>query len=312
VPRHRLGVALLIPEPLATQVDGLRRSLGAAVGLVPPHLTLVPPVNVGERDLGTALTVLRDGAAGRDPITIGLGPVVTFHPVTPVCYLAVDDPKGALADLREAVFTGPLHRDVTHPFEPHVTVAEAMAEERIIAAVEAMSSFRAELTFDRVHLLAERRDANGTRRWDAIADAPFARPDVIGRGGLPVELSISGRPDPEAAALLAIEGAGAGAPFAVTARRDGAVLGSCWGWTVGGHLELADLAVAEAHRSEGVGRHMLGAVEFLGAQRECIALGVDAPSDGAAAAMLSGAGWVAVGVPVPGGHRRWERRLSGE
>jgi 2'-5' RNA ligase len=312
VPRHRLGVALLIPQPFATEIDGLRRALGdPALGRVPAHLTLVPPVNVAERDLGKALSVLRDAAAGRDAITIGLGPVTTFHPVTPVCYLDIDDARGALPALREAVFAGPLHREVTHPFVPHVTIADGMAEDRIAPSVAALAGFTATVTFDRVHLLAERRDEEGRRRWDAIADATFAKPDVIGRGGLPVELHTTGRPDPEAAALLAIEGVGDGAPFAVTARRDGSVLGSCWGWTIGGHLELADLVVAAAHRGEGVGRHLLAAVESLAATRDCVALGTDAPGDGAAAAMLSGAGWVAVGIAVAQGHRRWERRLSG-
>jgi 2'-5' RNA ligase len=310
VPRQRLGVALLLAEPLATQVDGLRRALGdPALGRVPAHLTLVPPVNVADRDLGRALSLLRDAASATEPFTVELGPVTTFHPVTPVCYLAVGGDLDAVHALRDQVFRSPLERDLTHPFQPHVTVADSLAPERIAAAVTALADLRVEVTFERVHLLAERRDGEHGRRWDPIADASFSRPDVIGRGGLPVELHVGGRPDPELAALLAIEGAGDGMPFAITGRRDGSLLGGCWGWTVGGHLELADLVVAAANRGEGVGRHLLGAVESLAGKRGCSALGVDAPSDGAPAAMLSGAGWVPVGVPVDG-HRRWERRLS--
>ncbi len=311
MPRQRLGVALLIPQPLAAHVDGLRRALGdPALGRVPPHLTLVPPVNVAERDLGHALSLLRTAAAGTEPFTLELGPVTTFHPVTPVCYLAVAGATDALRELRDRVFRAPLHRELTHSFEPHVTVADSMDEARIAPAVAALSGFRATVAFDRVHLLAERRDDERARVWDAIADAPFRAAAVVGRGGLPLEISVHGRPDPEAAALLAVEGAGEGTPFAVTAHRDGAVVAAAWGWTVGGHLEVADLVVVEAARGDGIGRHVLAAIESLAARRDCTALGIAAPGDGAAAALLSGTGWVAVGVPTPAGHRRWERRLA--
>ncbi len=56
VPKRRLGVALLIPAPLDREIDGLRRAVGdGALGRIPPHLTLVPPVNVREDRLGEAL-----------------------------------------------------------------------------------------------------------------------------------------------------------------------------------------------------------------------------------------------------------------
>jgi hypothetical protein len=46
VPRVRLASALLVPEPFAREIDGLRRALDDDIDRVPPHLTLVPPVNV--------------------------------------------------------------------------------------------------------------------------------------------------------------------------------------------------------------------------------------------------------------------------
>ena len=52
-PRHRLGVALLLDPPGSFEVDGLRRALGdTALGAVPAHVTLVPPVNVRSEHLG--------------------------------------------------------------------------------------------------------------------------------------------------------------------------------------------------------------------------------------------------------------------
>ena len=51
-PRVRLGVVLLVPPPVAGEIDGLRRAVGdGALGKVAPHVTLVPPVNVRDERL---------------------------------------------------------------------------------------------------------------------------------------------------------------------------------------------------------------------------------------------------------------------
>ena len=61
--RQRLGVVLLVPQPLATEIDGVRRALGdGALDRIAPHITLVPPVNVAERDLPRAFTLVRTAA----------------------------------------------------------------------------------------------------------------------------------------------------------------------------------------------------------------------------------------------------------
>ena len=97
MPRRRLGVALLVPPPVAVEVDGLRRALGdPSRRRIPPHLTLVPPVNVREEDLGAALDVLRRAARAVPPLDLRLGPAATFHPVNPVVYLAVGGAVAAL------------------------------------------------------------------------------------------------------------------------------------------------------------------------------------------------------------------------
>lgn len=310
--RQRLGVVLLLPQPLATEVDGLRRALGdGALGRIPPHITLVPPVNVAERDLATALQVVRAAAAASRPMRLELGPVATFLPVNPVAYLMVGDDAAveALDALRDACLTGPLERTTQHGFVPHVTVADDLASERLDVAPRTLAGFRAEVEVDRVHVLAEQPG----RIWASIADAPLgAAPATVGRGSLPLELSVTGRPDVEAAALLAIEGAPGGLPFAVTARRDGVVVAAAWGWSGGERLEVADLVVAAAHRGEGIGRHVLATVEALAARRACAVAGIGAPSTGAPAALLSGCGWrlVPSSEAADAEVRRWERRIS--
>ncbi len=276
MPKQRLAVALLLPPPVAAEVDGLRRALGADVERVPPHVTLVPPVNVRDDALAEALAVLRAAATATTPapLRLSLGPPTTFHPVTPVVYLAVAGDLAGLAELRDRVFTPPLARPIGFEFVPHVTLNEDMEPERIPAAVAALADFTAEVELDRVHVL---RESPG-RFWRPVADAPFVTPAVVGRGGLPTELTVTDLVDPVAAAVLPAAGAGpgddgeapaaaAGTPWAITARRHGEVVGVAHGRVIGDRVEVEALVVAPEHRRQGVGRHLRAQVEALAAGR---------------------------------------------
>lgn len=243
MPKARLGVALLLPAPVAAEIDGLRRALGdGARGRIPPHLTLVPPVNVRDDRFHDALAVLRAAAAATKPFRLTLGPPATFHPVNPVVHLAAGGDLDALHALRDAVFVEPLARTLTWPFVPHVTLADDMDPDRIPPALYALGDYRVEAAFDRVHLLQEGEG----RTWSPVADATFRRPAVVGRGGLPLELSVTERLDPEAAALADLA-----TGLAVTARRDGEVVGVVQGRMV----------VAPEHRGQGIARHLRLAFE---------------------------------------------------
>ncbi len=307
--RQRLGVVLLVPQPLATEIDGVRRALGdGARERIAPHITLVPPVNVAERDLPRAFTLVRTAATGVAPLTLRLGPVVTFAPVNPVAYLQVGgEPQvlDALERLRSSCLQGPLARTSEHEFVPHVTVADELAEDRLGAATRLLDGFALDVTFDRVHVLAELPG----RVWRPVADAPLGeRPAVVGRGSLPLELVESGRPDPEAAALLSLEEESQGRPFALTARRDEQVVAAAWGWSARGGLEVADLAVAAEHRGQGIGRHLLAAVVDLARRRDCEQVGATAPRGGPGGALLAAAGFRSL-TGEDDGPRRWELRL---
>jgi 2'-5' RNA ligase len=216
VPKRRLGVVLVVPSPADAVVDALRLALGdPALGRIPPHLTLVPPVNVREDRLDDAVAVLR--AAARSvpgPIALELGPVVSFLPVNPVAYLAVGGDLVGLQVVRDAVFVEPLARPLTWSFVPHVTVADDAPEARIEAAVVALAPFRLDVAFTHVQLLEEDEE----RTWRPIADARLGPAPAPGRGGLPVELDVSAGPPPDAVHLL-------GPLVTITARRDGRVVG---------------------------------------------------------------------------------------
>jgi 2'-5' RNA ligase len=157
---------------VAAEIDGLRRGLGdGALGRIPAHLTLVPPVNVRDDAMADVLAVLRAAARTSGPVDLRIGPAATFLPVTPVVYLTVGGDVDALHALRERVFVPPLARELTHPFVPHVTVADDMEPARIPAAVAALGDFVVDVRISAVHLLEERRG----HVWEPIADASLTR-----------------------------------------------------------------------------------------------------------------------------------------
>ena len=169
--RHRLGVVLLVPDPWATEIDGLRRALGdEALGRVPPHITLVPPVNVRDEDLANALDLVHAAARGCPVLDLHLGPAASFAPVSPVAYLAVSGAPavmGRVEALRAELHQGPLERSSDLPFVPHVTIAIELPDDRLAAAVAALGDYDADVRIDRLHVLAEHPD----RTWGPVADA---------------------------------------------------------------------------------------------------------------------------------------------
>lgn len=253
--RRRLGVAVLLDPPLSDEVDGLRRAVGdPSLGRIPPHITLVPPVNVRGDDLPAALAGLRRAAslAKRSGLDLTLGAVTTFLPANPVLYLAVGGDVDELRRLREAVFQPPLERKLSWPWVPHVTLADGAPEARIAAAVDAMSDFTGIAHIDRLVLLEE----GPGRVWAPLADAGLGPPARVGTGGLVVELARSrlldprfdGPPPTPPTECLA-------PPLVVTAHREGEPVG--WARAqVGRKGTRVEVYVVDEHRRQGIGSHL--------------------------------------------------------
>lgn len=295
----RLGVALVIPPPLDREIDSLRRATGdGTLGRVPPHCTLVPPVNVRADRADDASARLREAAAVTRPIRARLGPPATFLPDNPVLYLPLEEGAAAVAALRERVFRDPLARPLTWPFVPHVTVADEADPERIAAAQTALCDYRTDVTFDRVHLLKE----GPGRVWAPIADFVLGAPAVVGRGGLPLELWVSDVLDPEARELSVREWhvlgfAELGTPLpherlAISARRDGRVAGAATGWARGGVAQLSNIVVAVPERGQGVGSRLLASFESTAATRGCCRLACRVRVGSQGHGFLHHRGWV--------------------
>jgi 2'-5' RNA ligase len=246
VARRRVAVALLLPEPWATEVDGIRRGLGdGAFTDVAPHITLVHPVNLREEELPAALALLRAVAGATDPFTLRIGPVATFEPVTPTAYLAVGG-AAVVRRLHRELRAAPFVRPSVHEFVPHVTVSNDCPPDRMAAAMAALADYAVDVTCTTVSLLEHRSE--GPYLWNPIADVVLGSLAIVGRGGYELELCTSTLgPHPQGAE-----------PFVVTARHDGEVVGFARGWLRDGEREVEELV-----GDEDIERHLLARVMTL-------------------------------------------------
>ncbi|HET9690836.1 MAG TPA: 2'-5' RNA ligase family protein, partial [Acidimicrobiales bacterium] len=156
--RRRVGVALLLDPPVADEVDGLRRALGATdLARLAPHVTLVRPINLRAADLPAALERLRAAAgAAPAPLRLSLGLPATFAPANPVLHLQVGGDLPTLRALQQAVTAPPLDRPSPWPYVPHVTLLDGVGAELEAAAIAALGRYAAVVDVDRVVLLEER------------------------------------------------------------------------------------------------------------------------------------------------------------
>lgn len=249
--RRRLGVAVVLDPPVADEVDGLRRAVAdPSLGRIPPHITLVPPVNVRRQDLPAALAALRRAAAGVRPMQLTAGPVTTFLPANPVLYLRIGGEVDALRKLRDAVFVPPLERKLSWPWVPHVTLADGIAEDRIAAALQALDGYSSVAEVDRVVLLEE----GPGRVWSPLADVALGPPARVGTGGLVLELTGGRLVDPLLDAPAAPPGSLA-PPIVVNAHREGAAVG--WARATAGHGGMVtEMYVVPEHRRQGIAGHL--------------------------------------------------------
>ncbi len=304
--RSRLAAVLIVPGHVAEEINGLRRALRSnEIGKIQPHITIVPPVNVAEAEIGSATALMRNVAARFGPIAVELGPASSFLPHNPVCYLEVSGDRevlSALGDLVAQLGTGPLSPPAnrrTRPFVPHVTINQKMDRGLIPGAVAALSGYKAHVVFERVTLISF---VEAERRWVEIADAMFGRPLLVGRGGREVELAVSDRLDPGAQLWsdsawdqYSQEQYGSHVRpydhFAITARSAGEIVGVADGELRGVVCRLAHLLVAPDQRSSGIGAQLLRATEMLAVEKRCQRVRLETLKGGRAEGFYSGKGY---------------------
>ncbi len=172
----KLGVVVLVPEPVADYVQAWRRRLDdPARALIPPHVTLVPPQTVGSDDLDAAIALVDQAAANTAPGLIELRGGATFLPESPVAYLVVADGVASLEALEAALREPPL-QERGFPFHPHVTVAQDRPAEELEAAARDLADFHAVFPLRELTLMEAPEPGPG---WRIVHQAELGGSQVI-------------------------------------------------------------------------------------------------------------------------------------
>jgi 2'-5' RNA ligase len=137
-----IGVAIAIPEPHGPELQGWRRSFGDPMAdAIPPHITLLPPTEVGADELRDITKHLAAVATSSSPFDVHLRGTATFRPVSPVVFVALARGISHCEVLSKAVRTGPLTVDLHFPYHPHVTVAHNVSDAALDRAFAELSDY---------------------------------------------------------------------------------------------------------------------------------------------------------------------------
>jgi len=165
-----IGVALAIPEPWASQLQDYRTALGDQTAtLIPTHITLVPPTEVGEDQLAEIDDHLKAAAHVMPPFGIHLRGTGTFRPVSPVVFVTLAEGISGCEQLASAVRQGPLDVTLQFPYHPHVTVAHHLSDETLDRAFTELATFECVFTADEFHLYRHEEVAG----WRPTRDYPL-------------------------------------------------------------------------------------------------------------------------------------------
>jgi 2'-5' RNA ligase len=171
--RRDIGVAIGLPEPYTSELQGWRERLGDPnASDIPPHVTLLPPTALGTDDLDDVEEHLRGIAAQFEPFTMHLRGSGTFRPVSPVVFVPLVQGISECEQLERRVRSGPLAREVKFPYHPHVTVAHEVSEPQLDRAFTELAAYDARFRVWGFSLFEKGRDDV----WRPQRDFPFGAP----------------------------------------------------------------------------------------------------------------------------------------
>lgn len=182
-----VGVAISVPPPWAEILDGVRASSGDPLAaFIPAHLTLLGPTDIDAGQLGDVESRLAVVAAAQAPFAIHLRGTGTFRPVTEVVFVTVAAGISECEMLATDVRRGPLRRQLSYPYHPHVTIAHDVPTDALDRVYAELADFEALFTADHFTLYVHGADGH----WRPIRDfklsgEPIATPPAIAVPAVP-------------------------------------------------------------------------------------------------------------------------------
>ncbi|MFT4263902.1 MAG: 2'-5' RNA ligase family protein [Nocardioides sp.] len=174
-----IGVVIPVPEPWGAQLQGFREGIGDPMAdLIPPHITLLPPVGIDTQLISGVVDHLSAAAGMLAPFEIALRGTDSFRPTSPVVFVALAEGAEDCATLEGLVRSGPLGIDSPWPYHPHVTVAHELPDAVLDDACERLADFAADFGVDEFTLYI--LDPDG--RWHPTHTFPLGSDDTAPLG----------------------------------------------------------------------------------------------------------------------------------
>lgn len=168
-----IGVAIAIPEPHGTDLQAYRESYGDPLArAIPTHVTLLPPTPVHDSDLPPIEEHLRKVALAEQPFDLHLRGTGTFRPVSPVVFVQLALGIAACERIEAQVRSGPLSRQLSFYYHPHVTVAHDLSPDVLDRAFTELSGYNARFQVWGFSLYEHGPDGV----WRPQRDFPFGQP----------------------------------------------------------------------------------------------------------------------------------------
>lgn len=147
----RIGIAIEVPEPFATELQDARARFGDPLArAIPPHITVVGPTVVDESVLPAVCEHLEKVVGDVPAFRVHLRGTGTFRPVSPVVFVTVVEGIAECEILEQAVRTGVLDQDLRFSYHPHVTVAHEVPDAALDRAFDELAGYEAEFHVDAV------------------------------------------------------------------------------------------------------------------------------------------------------------------
>lgn len=139
-----IGVAIAVPPPFATELQGLRESFGDPLAsAIPTHVTLLPPTAVARASMDDVGRHLADVSAAHRPFSMRLLGSGTFRPVSPVVFVQVAEGLAECEQVEQGVRSGVLLRESAFYYHPHITVAHDLPDPVLDRAFDALRDYEA-------------------------------------------------------------------------------------------------------------------------------------------------------------------------
>ncbi len=147
----RIGIAIEVPEPFATELQDARARFGDPLArAIPPHITVVGPTVVDESVLPAVGEHLEKVVGDIPGFRVHLRGTGTFRPVSPVVFVAVAEGIAECEILEQAVRAGVLDQELRFSYHPHVTVAHEVPDGALDRAFDELAGYEAVFPVDAV------------------------------------------------------------------------------------------------------------------------------------------------------------------